>query len=181
MFASMLAVSAQENVDAQAVGTVQTTGMAENNAVQAKRFGYLSYSEAVKMLPEYDVAQKSITELKNTYDKEMNRSEAEFTSKFNEFIDGQKTFPENILLKRQKELQLLMEQSLTFKEEAKKLLQNSERDLMKPVYEKLGDILARIGQDRGYDFILNTDGDSHPYINPSRGEDVTAVVRQYAR
>lgn len=152
-----------------------------NNAPQNKRFGYLSYSEALKMLQEYATAQKSIVELKNTYDNEMNRSEAEFTRKFNEFLDGQKNFPENILLKRQKELQLLMEQSISFKDEAKKLLQKSENELMAPIHQRLKDILSKIGQERGFEYILNTDNNSYPFINTNNGEDITELVRQKAK
>ena len=35
-----------------------------------------------------------------------------------------------------------------------------------------------IGQQRGYAFILNTDGHALPYINPEQGEDVSAAVAE---
>ena len=143
-----------------------------------KRFGYLSYTEVMKAMPEYTQAQSSIDKLKEYYDQEMNRAEQEFTKKFYEYIDGYKSFPENIMLKRQKELQQLMEQSMAFKKEAQELLTKSEKELMDPIYAKLKEVLSTIGTQRNYNYILNTDGNNYPFINTTNGEgeDITDAV-----
>ena len=121
-------------------------------------------------------AQKSYGDLKASYAKELERSETEFSKQFAEYVDGQKSFPENILLKRQKELQQLMEQSLKFKQEAQQLLDKAEAELMQPVHQRLKEALYKIGMQKGYDFIINTDNNSHPFLNTERGEDITAEV-----
>lgn len=139
-------------------------------------FGYLSYNEALKSVPSYDVAMKKLQELKSKYEDELTRSEKEFSRQFAEYVDGQKSFPENILLKRQKELQQLMEQGLSFKEEAKRLLEKAEDELMQPVHKELKDVLAKIGKQRSYAYILNTDNNAYPYVNGALGEDITADV-----
>lgn len=138
--------------------------------------GYISYSEALKAMPQYAAAQKSLEELKATYDAELDRSEKEFSKLFEEYVDGQKSFPENILLKRQKELQQLMEQTIAFKDEAKRLLASAEAELMLPVQKELRERLAKIGKRKGLAFILNTDNDNVPWIDSEQGEDITADV-----
>ena len=65
------------------------------------RFGYLSYNAIFQAMPEYEVSRQKLADLKSKYDKEAQRSEEEFQRKFAEFLQGQKEFPENILLKRQ--------------------------------------------------------------------------------
>ncbi len=154
---------AQESNDADEVLTIN-------------HFGYLSYNEALKSVPAYDEAMKKLQELKSKYEDELARSEKEFSRQFAEYVDGQKSFPDNILLKRQKELQQLMEQGLSFKEEAKRLLANAEDELMQPVHKELKDVLAKIGKQRGYAYILNTDNNAYPYVNGTLGEDITADV-----
>lgn len=146
--------------------------------VQNHQFGFLSYKEVMKAMPEYTQAQNSLEKLKQYYDQEMERAEQEFSKKFSEFIDGYKSFPENIMLKRQKELQQLMEQSLKFKDEAQQLLNKSEQELMKPVYERLNNAIKRIGTERNYSYILNTDANAYPFINTQngQGEDITDAV-----
>lgn len=138
--------------------------------------GYLSYDEALKAMPQYAAAQKSLNELKATYESELERSEKDFSKLFEEYVDGHQSFPENILLKRQKELQQLMEQTMTFKEEAKRLLANAEAELMLPVRKELNERLAKVGKRKGLTFILNTDNNNVPWISSERGEDITADV-----
>ena len=148
--------------------------VAAQESTPTKKFGYLSYDAVLKAMPSYAEAQKSFNDLKASYAKELERSESEFSKQFAEYVDGQKTFPENILLKRQKELQQLMEQSLTFKQEAQQLLDKAEKELMQPVHQKLKEALYKIGSERGYDYILNTDNNSYPFVNNKTGEDITA-------
>ncbi len=180
MFAAT-ALNAQTEDNQPVVTSVEdsvTTVVADTTITEVQKFGYLSYNAILKAMPDYAVAQKSISDLKQKYDEEMKRTEQDFTKKFNEFIDGQKNFPENIMLKRQKELQMLMDEGLKFKDEVKKLLTNAEAELMKPVYQKLNDILSAIGTEHDYMYILNTDANAYPFMNMKYGEDVTAAVKE---
>ena len=144
--------------------------------VQKPYFGYLSYDSVMRAMPEYASAMSSYESLKTTYDNEMKRSEQDFNKQFKEYVDGQKSFPENIMLKRQKELQQLMDQSLQFKNEAEQLLTQAKAELMAPVYERLQQVIEAIGVERGYDFILNTDNHATPFVNKSQGEDINGVA-----
>ena len=167
LFACVGMIAAQETV-------LSSSNTPQQVLIQPQHFGYLSYNDVLHAMPQYQQAMKSLEELKKTYDQEMERSEKDFSKKFTEYLDGQKTFPENIMLKRQKELQQLMEQSLTFKQEAQQLLDKAEKELMQPVHQKLKEALYKIGTERGYDYILNTDNNSYPFVNSQTGEDITA-------
>lgn len=152
---------------------------AENNLdaiIQSLHFGYLSYSEVMKAMPEYQQALQSLAELKESYDEEMTRAEQDFSKKFAEYVDGQKSFPENIMLKRQKELQQLMEQSLQFKNEAQELLTKAEAELMEPIHAKLKEAIVAVGKSHNYIYVLNTDNNAHPYLNQGIAEDCTSAV-----
>lgn len=142
------------------------------------RFAYLSYGEALKSMPAYAAAQKSLAELRANYDNELKRTDEEFSKQFAEYVDGQSTFPENILLKRQKELQQLMEQGLAFKEEARRLLAQAETELMQPVHKQLKEVIAKLAKERGYAFVLNTDNNAAPFVDGELGDDITADVME---
>ena len=66
---------------------------------QAVKFGFFSYDSAFKSMPEYVIANKNISDLKNRYDAEAKRVEDEFNKKYEDFLEGQKDFPQNILEK----------------------------------------------------------------------------------
>lgn len=158
----------------------ETVPFASGNAnqqtiIQPQHFGYLSYNDVLHAMPQYQQAMNSLEELKKTYDQEMERSEQDFSKKFTEYLDGQKTFPENIMLKRQKELQQLMEQSLQFQKEAQELLTKAEEELMDPVHTLLKDAINAVGKKHNYAYMLNTDVNAYPYIS-SDGENCTDAV-----
>lgn len=145
--------------------SAQDTLLPQQIVIQPQHFGYLSYNDVMKAMPEYEQAMQSIKDLKITYDQEMTRAEQEFSKKFAEYVDGQKSFPENIMLKRQKELQQLMEQSMQFKKEAQELLTNAEAELLAPVKEKLQKAIIAVGKNHNYAYVLNTDANAYPYIS----------------
>ena len=140
------------------------------------KFGFLSYSQALQSMPDYAMAKENLAKLEEQFETEMKRAEEEFNKKYEEFLEGQQEFAVSIRNKRQSELQELMQKNMAFKQEARRLLKNAEADAMKPLHEKLKAVLAKVGQQRGLAFILNTDGDALPYVDPTQGEDVTEVI-----
>ena len=76
------------------------------------KYGYLSYQEVLKFMPEYAVAQTKLADLKQKYDNEMKRVEDEFNKKYEQFLEGQKDFAPTILRKRQVELQELIAKNI---------------------------------------------------------------------
>lgn len=142
------------------------------------QFGYLSYKQVLKEMPEYTQAMQELQTLKAKYDEEAARGEAEFQKKFVDFLQGQKDFPQTIMQKRQAELQTLMDNGVAFRVQVQGLLAQAEKDLVAEVQKKLNRILLEIGVEYGYGFILNTDDNACPYINPVIGVDVTELVRQ---
>ena len=140
------------------------------------RFGYLSYDSVLHQMPQYAEALQSVEQLRAKYDKETKRSEEEFQRKYTEFLQGQKEFPANIMVKRQAELQTLMDRSIAFREECQQILADSKRDLVHQVEQQLNEIITIVGVDNGYAYIINTDGNACPFINPALGDDVTRLV-----
>lgn len=142
------------------------------------RFGYFSFDNVLKSMPDYVMAQRSIDDLRQKYDAEMKRAEDEFNSKYEEFLDLQKDLVPAILRKRQAELQEMMQKNINFKNESQRLLKQAEADAFAPVKNKLYNALTKVGQAQGYAFILNTDGDACPYVNPEMGEDATELIKE---
>ena len=145
--------------------------------VSGFRFGYLSYAAALQAMPEYAIVQKKMADLRQQFQAETLRVEDEFNRKYEEFLEGQREFPKTILQKRQTELQELMERNIKFKENSQEELSNTEKSLMAPLKIRLIETIGKIGRDRGYAFIVDTDNQALPFINPAMGDDVTQLVQ----
>ena len=139
-------------------------------------FGYLSYERSLKAMDEYAKVQESIEQLRHQYADETKRAEEEFNKKYEEFLEGMSTFAPAIYSKRQSELQELMEKNIAFKQEAARLLNDAEAEAQKPLRERLSTEITRITKERGYAFVLNTDGNTCPYIDSDTGENIEIVI-----
>lgn len=140
------------------------------------RFGYLSYQKVITLMPEYKSAISNLNILKEKCNQEAKRSEDELERKYAEFLQGQNEFPENILQKRQNELQALIKNGITFREDSEKLLKNAEKEMKEGMENKLNQAIQTVGQELGLPFILNTDNNSCPFINKANGIDITDNV-----
>ena len=144
----------------------------------AQRFGYFSFSEVFHTMPGYAIAKHNMDDLRLKYDAETKRSEDEFNSKYEEFLDGQRSFAPSILEKRQAELRDLMSKNMAFKAESERLLKQAEEEAYAPLKKQIKDALQKIGKEKGYAFILNADNDALPYVDATMGEDVTELIKE---
>ena len=146
------------------------------DSTQKFRFGYLSYEKALQAMPNYGLVQESLSKLRGEYEAELKRVEQDFNRKYEEFLEGQRDFPETILRKRQTELREMMERNVAFKNESRKQIAEEETRLMAPLKAELDALLAQIAHERGYAFVLNTDAGAVPFINPAMGENIAEQV-----
>ena len=166
-----LSVSAQQN---PTVGAQQAT-----TAVQpVLRFGYFSFEQVFHTMPGYAIAKHNMDELRGKYDEETKRVETEFNSKYEEFLDGQRSYAKSILEKRQAELRELMEKNIAFKAEAARLLKKAEEEAYAPLKAKMNAALQQIGKENGFAFILNTDNNATPYLSAEMGVDITEALKE---
>jgi outer membrane protein len=156
-----LVVSAQDTKDSVAI-----------------KFGYLSYDSVMVAMPEYAEFKTNMAQLREQYEAEQKRVENDFNKKYEEFLDGQATFPKTILQKRQSELQEMLDRNIDFKKQSQKMLNDVEANLMNTIKTTINTAVSIIAQERGFAFVLNTDKEAVPFINPAQGEDITEAVKK---
>ena len=151
------------------------TASAQDSTTVA-RFGHLSYQQTLEAMPDYAIVQKNMANLRTQYDAEMKRVEDEFNRKYEDFLDGQREFPKTILRKRQTELQELMTRNIAFKQESLQQLANTEKEMMAPLRQRLNQAIATVAAAQQLAFVINTDADACPFIDPAVGIDISEQV-----
>ena len=152
------------------------TAYAQSGATTMK-FGFLSYDSVRQSMKEYAEMQQQVATMRSAYEAEMKRVEDDFNKKYEEFLDGQKNFPTTILQKRQSELQEMLDKNIAFKNEGLRILNEQEAQLMETLNQKVKSSVEQVGKNHGFGFILNTDADALPWLNPEIGEDITEEVK----
>ena len=140
------------------------------------RYGFVNTDSVLHAMPEYAMAQRSLTALRQKYDREMKRSDDDFNIKYESFLDQQRDLVPSILHKRQAELQDMMEKNIAFKAEARRLLAQAEADAMAPLREQINELLQQVAKDMQLAFVLNTGSDACPYVNPAMSVDITDAL-----
>lgn len=151
-------------------------GVGSSVAQGQVRFGYASYNGLLQLMPEYSEVQVQMNELKTKYEAEARYNETAFKRMFAEFLQGQKDFPQTILLKRQRDLQEAMEKGLAFRRSADSLLRAAEHDLLAPLRARLDSAVAAVGLERGYGYVVNTDERAYMFFHPQVAEDATPFI-----
>ena len=156
---------------------IALTAQAQNNT-QVLRFGYLSYEAALKAMPENAAVLMKMDSLRSAFQEELQRVENEFNRKYEDFLEGQKDFPRTILLKRQTELQEMLQKNIQFKQQSIDELKQTETLLMAPLRTRLNAAIATVAREQHLALVINTDANACPFIEPTMGVDVTEAVEQ---
>lgn len=160
---------------------IAMAAQAQDNA-PALKFGFLSYDLALKSMKDYAAVQMRMDSLRSAFNAEMQRVEDEFNRKYEDFLDGQKDFPRTILLKRQTELQDMLQKNIAFKQQSIQEIKDTEAQLMAPLRIHLNEAIATVARERGLALVVNTDANACPFIEPTMGVDVNEdVVRKLNR
>jgi outer membrane protein len=159
-----------------AVSADTTVVSADTVADTHLKVGYISYRALLDLIPQTHEVQRQMAELRNQYEQEMQRVEQEFNQKFETFLESRNDYPRTILLKRQNELQQLMQQNIEFRSQAQRELVQAEEEAMRPVHDMLHRAIAIAATDCGVAFVLNTDNNATPYIDSAYGIDLSSNV-----
>ena len=145
---------------------------------QSLRFGYLNFDSVLVFVPGYAQTQKELQALREAYEKEMKRVEDDFNAKYEAFLEGQSEFPRTILLKRQQELQDMLQQNITFKNKCQSELAQKEAEVQQQHHMLVKQAVAECAKTLHLAFVLNTGGDSCPYLDPEQGIDLWDEVME---
>ena len=127
--------------------TVVSLSASAQTSEPVLKFGFLSYTAALQSMSDYAIVESQMKELEAQYAAEQKRVEDEFNKKYEEFLDGQRDFPQTILQKRQTELQELLDKNIAFKKEGQRLLAEAREKAMQPLKARLAWMNITMGED----------------------------------
>ena len=181
LFAAGVRAQTPPVTSAPAGGQLPAEGQVPADSVAATPrfvYGYLSYDDALRSMADYALVQQQMDELRSAYKQELQRVEDEFNEKYEAFLDGRKDFPRTILLKRQTELQELLQQNIAFRKTGEQDLAEAEKLAMAPLRIRLNEAIATVARQWGLSLVVNTDSNACPFIEPMVSIDLNEEVKQ---
>ena len=150
----------------------------QDAATAPMKFGFLSYDSVMVSMPEYVQVQTNLTQLRTQYEAEQQRVADDFNRKYEEFLDGQRSYPKTILQKRQSELQEMLDKNIAFKKESQRLLADAEATQLKTLRTRIQEAVETVAKAQALCFIVNTDAGAFTWMSPEKGEDITEAVKK---
>lgn len=143
---------------------------------QDRFFGYIDFNGTLKLMPEYVEAQASLEKTQADYRDEIDRSKREFERKYIEFMLEQDHLSSSIVAKRQRELQLMMDNNVQFRDNVQSELEAKRQELLVPIKKKLMEAVAKVCTDEKLDYVIDVGTGTYLYINGDKGVDISSQV-----
>lgn len=143
---------------------------------QDGKFGYIDFNATLRHMPEYLEAEINLQRIQSDYHEELERSKREFERQYIEFMLEQDHLSPSIVAKRQKELQLLMDNNAQFRDNVQSELESKRNEMLVPIKKKLLKAVSDVCSDNGLDYVIDTGKGTYLYINPEKGVDISEMV-----
>lgn len=144
---------------------------------QTLKFAHVRSSEIIQAMPEYAKAQKDMEALQKKYSDEIQKAQQELQKKYTELMSQQDSLPQNILERRQKEIQDLAQRGEEFQQEVQQILSKAQNDMTAPIFKKLQDAINAVGSEGGYIYVFDLDRAGIPYVNETQSTNINATVK----
>lgn len=145
-------------------------------SAQEGKFGFIDFNGTLRRMPEYIEAEIKLRDIQNEYHEEIERSKREFERQYIEFMLEQDHLSASVVAKRQKELQLLMDNNAQFRDNVQLELEARRDELLMPLKKKLLQVVSEVCTGNNLDYVVDTGKGTYLYINEEKGVDITEQV-----
>lgn len=145
---------------------------------QGLKIGYTSASQILPQLPEFKTIQTELESYAKVLENQAKTKQEEFQKKLAAYQKNADALSPIMRQQSENELTQLQSNLEDFQRSAQRDLQERERVLLEPVYEKVNKAIEAVAKENGYSFILNSfDGTGTSNILYANEEfDVTNLV-----
>lgn len=145
-------------------------------SAQEGKFGFIDFNATLRRMPDYIEAEANLSNIQSVYQDELDRSKREFERQYIEFMLEQDHLSASIVAKRQKELQLMMDNNVQFRDEVQMELEAKRDELLIPLQKKLLNAVQEVSTELNLDYVVDTGKGTYLYINQERGVDISDQV-----
>ena len=145
---------------------------------QEGKFGFIDFNKTLRLMPEYKEAESNLRSIQSDYHEEIERSKREFERQYIEFMLEQDHLSASIVAKRQKELQILMDNNAQFRDNVQMELEARRDELLMPIKKKLLECVSEVCTENGLDYVVDTGKGTYLFINPEKGVDISDPVNK---
>jgi outer membrane protein len=127
---------------------------------------YVNTDELLNELPAKQQATEQLLTLSNNYKKELELMQNDYNKKYSDYITYQASLAENIKLRRMQELTELESRMQQFMELAQQDIENQEKELLKPLRQKISEAIHAVGLEQRFTVIYDLADSGIAFVSP---------------
>lgn len=141
------------------------------------KIGIINIDAVVQSLPETKEAQAQWDAASAQYESEYNKLNTEFKRLYDDFNNIKSNELPVIKDRKTREFQEYSNKILTFEQDVQNDLNRMQKELMKPIYQKIKDAVDAVGKEGNFDIIQQYNPDQIVYYG-SNVIDITPIVKE---
>ena len=119
------------------------------------KVAHINTQELVESMPEMQSAKAELEKLAKTYETDIQAMATELQNKIKQYDSESSTKTDEENGKRLQEVQGMEQSIRQFQTQAQQDLHKKEFDLLKPITEKAKNAILKVGQAKGFDYVLD--------------------------
>lgn len=147
-----------------------------NSFSQTLKIGHLNSAKILEIMPEVQKAKDDLKKIQKDYESQLDVLITEYRTKLENYQSNINTMTAVVKKDKETEIMQLEDRIKAFQEEAAKDLDAKEQELMKPILDKLQNVISEVAKENKYDYVLDTAGGTVLYSKDS--DDLTALVKK---
>jgi len=125
-------------------------------------------------MPQLKTVQERISKYGAKLDSIRKDKIAQYDAKAKAYNDAVKTLSEADKKTKYDEIAKMNQEILKFRQNASQMMQLRREEYLRPLYKKIGDVVAQVAKEKGYSQILTSNGNQFAYFDPKH--DITKLV-----
>lgn len=144
---------------------------------QANKFGYISSSQLLSIMPESKEAERKLRIEVEKLEEELNKLNVEYQNKLQNYMDEQESLTTAVRQLRERELLELQNRIQEFHAGSQEIIQQRRRELMQPIFEKIENVISDVAREKAYYFVFDLDSSGILYFSDET-EDILPLVKE---
>lgn len=144
---------------------------------QDLKFGHISSSRVLGMMPEREEAQKTLQSEAQELGQELENMNVEYNNKLQKYVEEQDTLSNVLRQLRERELRELQTRIQEYQAGAQEDLQKREMELLQPIFEKIENAIAEVAREQGLIYVYDLDSQALLFYGEA-SQDIFSLVQK---
>lgn len=145
--------------------------------LNAQKFAHLDFTELVRSMPEYKMAQEEMEKMRKEMEDELIELQTELREKAQKFEKEAASYTDLVRQRKIREIQEMQQKIQEYAEENQENLARRQQELLQPLTQKAQKAIEEVANRNGYTYVFDS-SQGNGLLFFKNGEDILPLVKK---